>query len=232
MPDSPSVPGPETNLKNTVLSTAAGLTQPLAPLKNICAHLNAFHTYADSPGHAVETDHYCAHLSNSVRQCLLYDSAEPNARLIGIEYMITPDLYCGLDAEERKLWHSHVFEVKSGMLAMPKPATVPEVAWEFAEKKEMEEVVGLYGKVFHLWDTRDALPLGLPRLMTSFTEASQVDESVWRERDERMGIDRERKVEGRKGIEEPSLHADADAAWKGNIAAIVEHCLMSKEKGL
>nr|OQO30255.1 hypothetical protein B0A51_01803 [Rachicladosporium sp. CCFEE 5018] len=190
MPDNPTVP---------------------APLKNICAHLNAFHTFADSPGHAVETDHYCAHLSNSVRQCLLYDSAASNARLIGID---------------------HVFEVKSGMLIMPRPSTMPSAAWELAEKKEMEEVIGLYGKVFHLWDTRDARPLGLPRLMTSFTEASQVDESVWRERDERMGFDRGRKVEGRKGIEEPSLHADADAAWKGNIAAIVEHCLMSKEKGL
>ena len=54
------------------------------------------------------------------------------------EYMISPKLYETLDAEEQKLWHSHVFEVKSGMLIMPRPTGVPEAAWEVAENKEME----------------------------------------------------------------------------------------------
>ena len=51
---------------------------------------------------------------------MLYDGPGPNARLIGIEYMISKRVYESLDPEERKLWHSHVFEVKSGMLIMPK----------------------------------------------------------------------------------------------------------------
>lgn len=83
-----------------------------------------------------------------VRQCILYDSPNPGARLIGIEYMITSKLFQTLDAEERKLWHSHVFEVKSGMLIMPQPSVlVPQAAWEKAETAEMEDVVELYGKV-------------------------------------------------------------------------------------
>lgn len=166
-----------------------------------------------------------------VRQCVLYDSPGPNARLIGVEYMISPRLYENLDTEERKLWHSHVFEVKSGMLIMPQPQTVldthlpslssgseaPPSAWELAETKEMEDVIKIYGKVYHLWQTDrgDALPLGEPKLMTSYTAADQFDlEKIVRERDERFGTDYKRKAEVRRHIEEPTVHADADQAWK------------------
>lgn len=71
-----------------------------------------------------------------MRQCILYDSPEPGARLIGIEYMISPRLYETLDQEERLLWHSHVFEVKSGMLIMPQQS-LPSAVWEQAENKEV-----------------------------------------------------------------------------------------------
>lgn len=69
--------------------------------------------------------------------------------------MISPRLYATLPAEERKLWHSHVFEVKSGMLIMPLPATapMPTAAWEAAETAEMKDVIEIYGKVYHLWQT-------------------------------------------------------------------------------
>lgn len=56
-----------------------------------------------------------------VRQCLIYDSTKPNARLIGVEYMISPRLFDTLPPEEQKLWHTHEYEVKSGMLIMPTP---------------------------------------------------------------------------------------------------------------
>ena len=65
--------------------------------------------------------------------------------------MITLRLYHILDHEEHKLWHSHVFEVKPGMLIFPQSQLVPTGAWETAETKEMEDVVELYGKVYHLW---------------------------------------------------------------------------------
>jgi hypothetical protein len=45
-----------------------------------------------------------------VRQCLIYDTPFNPARLIGVEYMITPRLYETLDEQERKLWHSHDYE--------------------------------------------------------------------------------------------------------------------------
>jgi hypothetical protein len=131
--------------------------------------------------------------------------------------MITRKLYDGLDPEERKLWHSHVFEVKSGMLIMPQPnPLVPTALWEKAENKEMEQVVTLYGKVYHLWQTDrgDKLPLGEPKLMTSFTDWGQLDERTMDERDERMGGDWRHKKEVRAYIETLEIHPDADQAWK------------------
>lgn len=213
-----SIPGGPITTEDHILEIGAAALQNFAPLKSICAHLNAFHTYASEPGRHVETNHYCAHLTEDVRQCLLYDSPEKNARLIGIEYMVTPKLYETLPADERKLWHSHVFEVKSGMLIMPGP-TMPGMvqAWEAAETQEMKHVIELYGKVYHLWQTDrgDALPFGEPKLMTSFTENGQFDfEKHVGERDRRFGIDSKHKAELRKDIREPQIHDDADAVWK------------------
>lgn len=43
--------------------------------------------------------------------------------------------------------------------------------------KEIEDVVELYGRVYHLWqvDSGGKLPLGNPKLMTSFTAANQFE---------------------------------------------------------
>lgn len=84
-----TVEGDECSMKTKVLETGASLTQvcmklpyciglwsmqkfwhesiqcyqDLGPVKNICAHLNAFHVYADDPKRFVETNHYCSHLT-------------------------------------------------------------------------------------------------------------------------------------------------------------------------
>jgi hypothetical protein len=208
-------PGDQLSSTNKVLTTGAGLVQEFAPVRQICAHLNAFHVYTSDPTRAVEATHYCAHVNDEVRQCIIYDSDASNARILGIEYMITPRLYETLSQEERRLWHSHVFEVKSGMLVMPQGA-LPNVAWEAAETKEMEQVVTLYGKTYHLWqvDRGDVLPLGEPQLMGSFTAPGQLDAKTWKERDERMGVNTAQKRERREHIKEPEVHPDADQVWK------------------
>lgn len=116
--------------------------------------------------------------------------------------MITPKLYSTLPSDERQLWHSHVFEVKSGMLVIPGFAEGPETA-------EMEAVIELYGKVYHLWqvDKGHAVPLGEPQLMTSVTAPGQIDfERLVGERDRRFGVDWKRKKEIRGHIEDPKIH--------------------------
>ncbi|KAL2018434.1 hypothetical protein VTK56DRAFT_853 [Thermocarpiscus australiensis] len=216
----PKVAGEPRSTKSTILETGAAMTQDFSPLQSVCAHLNAFHVYASDPKRFVEANHYCGHLTEDVRQCLLYDGPGPGARLIGVEYMITPQLYATLPQDERRLWHSHVFEVKSGMLVMPQPsALVPQAAWDRAETAEMEEVIRLYGKVYHLWqvDRGDKLPLGEPQLMTSLTAAEQLEglDELLDERDKRLpGCDWRRRREMRQGMPEPEVHPDADYTWK------------------
>lgn len=52
--------------KDKVLETGASLTQSFAPLKSVCAHLNAFHVYASDPSRSVEANHYCMHITGDV----------------------------------------------------------------------------------------------------------------------------------------------------------------------
>jgi len=93
---------------------------------------------------------------------------------------------------------------------MPKQAPlVPETAWEKAECAEMEDVIQLYGKVYHLWqvDKGHSVPLGEPQLMTSITADGQMDfEQVVGERDRRFATSFERKREIRGYIKEPDIH--------------------------
>ena len=143
-----------------------------------------------------------------VRQCLIYDTPTKNARLIGVEYMISATLYKTLEPSERRLWHSHVFEVKSGMLIMPGPDGLPTGIWEEAETREMEDVIGLYGKTYHFWqvDRGDKLPLGGPELMMSFTQVPPGFEELVGDRDTRFKVDHKQKAEKRGYIQEPIIH--------------------------
>lgn len=125
--------------------------------------------------------------------------------------MISATLYKTLEPSERKLWHSHIFEVKSGMLVMSAPSALPTALWEGAETKEMEQVVELYGKTYHFWqvDRGDKLPLGQPELMMSFTKEEQLPtgfDTLIGDRDTKFGVDHKRKAEKRAHIVEPEEH--------------------------
>lgn len=67
--------------------------------------------FADS-WRQVEAHHYCSHHSEEMRQCVIYDSDKPDARLIGIEYIISRRLFEALPPEEKKFWHSHTYEAR------------------------------------------------------------------------------------------------------------------------
>jgi hypothetical protein len=80
-------------------------------------------------------EHYCSHWTDEILQCIIYDSNKPNARLIGVEYIVSAKIFESLPPEEKKLWRSHNYEVKSGVL------TAPEMA-DSAEKDFSEPVAG------------------------------------------------------------------------------------------
>ncbi|CAN1253221.1 Oil body-associated protein 1A [Linum perenne] len=127
----------------------------------------------------VEAHHFCGHLNEEVRQCLIFNSSESDARLIGVEYIITEPLFATLPDEEKPMWHSHEYEVKGGYLFMP---GVPGPV----ERQDLEKVAKTYGKTIHFWqvDRGDNLPLGIPQIMFALTREGQLyDElaqGMWR----------------------------------------------------
>jgi Protein of unknown function (DUF1264) len=179
-------------LKHRLLDLAAGAMQRRYPVEAMSTYLNGFHMYADDMGRQVEATHFCIHLRHDLHQCVIFDSNKPDAGLIGIEYIISAERFRNLPEDEKKLWHSHRYEVKSGLLVAP---GIPELA----ERASFEDLVTTYGKTFHTWQyDRDDFPYGIPQLMMGFTEDGQADEVKIRSRDERLGVsaaDRRRKRE-------------------------------------
>ncbi|KAJ0623124.1 putative Oil body-associated protein [Helianthus annuus] len=74
------------------------------------------HLYADDMTGQVEAHHYCGHLSEEMRQCLIYNRPDVDARLIGLEYKVTEELFLAIPDTEKPMWHSHEYEVTSSVL--------------------------------------------------------------------------------------------------------------------
>ncbi|KAL1961991.1 hypothetical protein VTN77DRAFT_682 [Rasamsonia byssochlamydoides] len=227
--DSKGSAGDPLKPKSRLLEAGASVVQAFAPVNQICAHLNAFHVYASDPKRSVEANHYCTHLTEDIRQCLIYDSPHHNARLIGVEYMVSPRVFNTLPVEERKLWHTHEYEIKSGMLIMPAPSGMPTLAWDPAEKAEMRDLITVYGKTYHFWqiDRGDPVPMGPPELMASFISDETVKNTkpgglkeLLADRDKRFGVSYEDKQEKRKDIQPVEKHPDADATWKEPVTRV------------
>ncbi|EFJ07571.1 hypothetical protein SELMODRAFT_161673 [Selaginella moellendorffii] len=206
------VPGDAKETKTKVLESGASILQSFAPVNKIHQHLCAFHGYGHDMSRQVEAHHYCGHVNEDMRQCVIYDSDDANARLIGIEYIISEALFMGLPEEEKKLWHSHEYEVKSGILFCP---GLPEMA----EHAELAKVAKTYGKTFHFWqfDRGDALPLGPPQLMMSFTKDGQLHDKLAKDVEERYGVSFAAKKKKRADMKGPDLgiHSLADYWEKG-----------------
>lgn len=127
---------PPPHLDTTVAMSQETLSQTLmsfTPIKQIHSHFHAVHCYATGQSHprsarhgvATATDflclaadhtrgvpahHFCSHSSSrNLRQCIVYDSDQPDARLIGIEYIIDRDTFARLPEDEKKYWHSREF---------------------------------------------------------------------------------------------------------------------------
>jgi hypothetical protein len=179
------------------------------PVRDIHAHVCGIHFYNGDLSRQVIAEHYCSHLSDEVLQCIIYDSNKPGARLIGIEYIVSARIFESLPAEEKKLWHSHNYEVKSGVLTAPGMA-------DAAEKDLMKVLIGTYGKTWHTWqvDRGDKLPMGIPQLMMGFTADGQAKANIVAERDKLYGSSEVKKA-ARADIADVRLDPGADAWQKG-----------------
>jgi hypothetical protein len=205
-------PGDEKTTKTKVLEAGADVLQKKTPLSKIDAYLNGFHFYNGNLQGQMEAHHYVTQLNEDLHQALMYDGNGENAKLMGVEYIISEKLFKTLPQEERKLWHSHHYEVKSGELIAP---GIPAVA----EHELMEKLVSTYGKIFHTWHTdRDLeLPLGSPMLMMGFTKDGQLNQQMLTDRDKRFNVSTAEKRQQRADIPMPQVVEGANAWEKGDV---------------
>ena len=200
-------------------AAAQGEPKTSSPEKNwptsaLHAHVCGIHFYSGDIKRQIIAEHYCSHWTDEILQCVIYESNKPGARLIGIEYIVSAKIFESLPAEEKKLWHSHNYEVKSGVL------TAPEMA-DSAEKDLVKVLIGTYGKTWHTWqvDRGDKVPMGIPQLMMAFTADGQAKANIVAERDKLYGASAAKKT-ARADIPDAKLDPGADGWQKGQAVQL------------
>ena len=161
--------------------------QSTAPVNQLSMYLSGFHPSKSDPAMQMESHHYCDQVNEEFAQCVLYDGNTDEARLHGIEYIISERLYATLSPEERAYWHPHNYEILSGELRMP---GVPDAA----EKEALRRKVNSYGKTWHVWmvgmygRNPDPLPVGPAHLAWSFNRDGEAMPGMIAARDKRQDL--------------------------------------------
>jgi hypothetical protein len=138
--------------------------QPLTPPHNVEMYLDGFHNFSTDRKLQPEKQlqrryaHYCKGVKPGVFQCLIYDGNSKDAKLTGVEYVVTNEIYQTFSTKEKSYWHPHDGEVDSGMLSMP--GADPE-----SEKKTLAFVRSTWGKTWNAWQPGDEYPIGEVKLM-------------------------------------------------------------------
>jgi len=119
---------------------------------------------------------------------------------------------------ERQLWHSHKYEVESGLLIEPGLT-------EGIDNAIMKVLVDSYGKTVHSWrwdQKNNSLPLGIPELVNGFTGDGQLPKTQVEERDAYFGVDSTGIGEARAkaGIKAQKVLPGADIWREGVILTL------------
>jgi hypothetical protein len=194
-----TAPGDDRTPTTATLETGANVMQSKAPVEKISMYLNGFHAARNEPDLQMESHHYCDQVNEDFAQCVLYDGNTPDARLHGVEYIVSEKLYETLPPAEKAYWHPHNYEILSGQLRMP---GLPDVA----EKAALARKINSYGKTWHFWKTGvygqqpDALPVGGPHLAWSFNRDGEEKPGMIDARDKRMNLNTAEARESRADL--------------------------------
>ncbi|KAK9150726.1 hypothetical protein Syun_009035 [Stephania yunnanensis] len=196
-----ATPGRAMGIGQKMMDKSAQMLQSLKAVRQTQQHVCTFSLYSHDFTRQIETHHYVTRLNQDFLQCPVFDSDSPNARLIGVEYIVSERIFEALPPEEQMLWHSHAFEVHQigSMDKSPCP-------WDDT-KVELENLVKSYGKFWCTWqvDRGDPLPLGAPCLMMSPRSENfgMMKPELIKIRDAKYGFSREEIKKSRAGIVEP-----------------------------
>lgn len=127
--------------------------EPAGPALGYDIHVQAPHLMPNGePGGPFH--HYCKGISDKILQCLLFESTDPKAPLVGIEYFVAKDLTRSLPPIQwHRYFHDHQVEIATGrvqVLDMP-----PDQAAKVAEAAAKTD-----GVIYHLWQKGLEFPDG------------------------------------------------------------------------
>jgi len=194
--EGPLVPGSKEKLKTKIGETIAEVVQTHHPVNEFYTHLTGVLCEARNPEKQIPVHLYVSHINEDFMQALIMDGESKDARLIGIEYIITPKLFEDLPLDERKLWHSLNYLVRSGVLVAPRLPTP-------LENKLMKNLSPTYGKAFYLWDRDQALlPVGVPQMLSAPVHDGVLKTSLLKKIFDKYGYDWEKIRSSRSEIPE------------------------------
>ncbi len=126
--------------------------EPASPATGYDIHVQAPHLHPDGtvggPYH-----HYCKGISDKILQCLLFESTDPKAALIGIEYFVAKDLTRKLSPIQwHRYFHDHKVEIATGRVQVLEPADKAKEIADAASKTD--------GVIYHLWQKGLEFPDG------------------------------------------------------------------------
>src|SRR5579864_6128734 len=146
----------------TILMTGGVHLRPAAwasgqrPTEGWTLHITAKKHFPGRP--EMLARHFCKQVAGGLIECQLYDSGAPDARLVGVETIVSAATYAKFSAAEKAQWHYHRVEiplVSAAILDMS-----PDEA-----AKVLNSIVDTYGKIYLLWDpSSQKLPVGTPSI--------------------------------------------------------------------
>jgi len=187
------------------------------PYSQLNTYLIEPYWLATNPNKQQVNHHFCStHQPTGIVQCALFDSSDPStARLVGIEYAASEEIFNTFDDDEKKLWHSHAYPVQSGNLI------APELYGE-NRTNALDGVAKSYGKAIFLWV--NDLPVGMPVPVYSFIADGQIaSDTIEEENEETSSTPQERK-EWNSNVEIPCVAQGADQWYETGEVPVFHTC--------
>ncbi|UCD10921.1 MAG: DUF1264 domain-containing protein [Nitrospinaceae bacterium] len=134
-------------------SLAAAPALAAGPAGGYDIHVQAPHMMHDGtvggPFH-----HYCKGINDQILQCLLFESTDPKAPLVAIEYFVSKDLSRKLPRIQwHRFFHDHKIEIATGRVqVLDVPADQAKAIADAAAKTD--------GVIYHLWQEGQEFPDG------------------------------------------------------------------------
>lgn len=200
-----NAPGDELNLKSKMGEYLAHAVQSHYPVNALHTHLVSLPMKTNDKNFQIEAHHYVSHLNEDIMQAIIFDSDRSDAKIIGVEYIITEKLFKQLPENERKYWSSRGYEVKSGILAAP---GMPRMM----EHKLMADMAPTYSKTWMTWQSKtNDLPFGDPELLCNPTRDGDIKKELLLERDRKLSLDFQDLIKNREDIPMPTKLPGSDS---------------------